>query len=172
MMRKRPGLSASLPRAAALAAALGAQAAAAQAACPIELAVYSEAGTGAGIDFRPGTTAAVTNSFRMVLDRGVVLDGVVMWSQEPARPVGMLMRDCPEGDVTGEELAACTVWEGVIYAVDARGEVGLLPAQGTDAPRTLILADLGRALRLSSVADAAGPPSAPGDVFALSGCQE
>jgi NAD(P)-dependent dehydrogenase (short-subunit alcohol dehydrogenase family) len=30
----------------------------------------------------------------------------------------MVMHNCPEGDVTGEEIAACTVWEGVIYTLD------------------------------------------------------
>ena len=165
-------LPANAVRVAALAVALGGQTLPALAACPIELAVYEDPETGAGIDFRPGGNATVSNAFRMVLDEGVVLDGFVMWSEEPARPVGMLTHDCPEGDATGEELAACTVWDGVVYAVDAEGRAGLLPGEGEDAPQTLILADLGRAPRLSAILDAAGVEAAPGDVFSLSGCQE
>ncbi|TIV65730.1 MAG: hypothetical protein E5V93_24280, partial [Mesorhizobium sp.] len=90
---------------------------AAQAACPIQLAVYGEAQSGAEIDFTSaGTSATIANAFRMILDNNVVLDGIAMWTEgSAARPHGSLMYKCPTGDVTGEELAACTVWEGVIY---------------------------------------------------------
>ena len=110
------------------------------AACPIELAVYGDLENTAGIDFRPTMdSATVTNSFRMVLDNGVVLDGIVQWSDGVARPNGMLMHKCPEGDVTGEELAACTVWQGVIYTSDDKGNIELLPAEGKTAPQKLDL---------------------------------
>lgn len=155
-----------------LAAALAGQTAPALAACPMELAVYREAGTGAMIDFHPGGNATVTNAFRLVLDRGVVLEGVVMWDADVPRPVGMLTHDCPEGDATGEELAACTVWHGVVYAVDGEGKVDLMPPERTDAPETLILADLGRAIVASPVGEKAGLTDAPWDAFALHGCQE
>ncbi|TIX04978.1 MAG: hypothetical protein E5V44_14205, partial [Mesorhizobium sp.] len=50
----------------------------AHAACPLELAVYGDAESEAGIDFRPTMdSATVTNSFKMLLDKGVVLDGIV-----------------------------------------------------------------------------------------------
>ncbi|TIV40741.1 MAG: hypothetical protein E5V99_02840, partial [Mesorhizobium sp.] len=98
---------------------------AAQAACPIQLAVYGEAQSGAEIDFTPaGSSATITNAFRMILDNNVVLDGIAMWTEgSAARPHGSLMYKCPTGDVTGEELAACTVWEGVIYSADEKGGV-------------------------------------------------
>ncbi|RVC65336.1 hypothetical protein EN759_22540, partial [Mesorhizobium sp. M00.F.Ca.ET.038.03.1.1] len=45
---------------------------AAQAACPIQLAVYGEAQSGAEIDFTPaGSSATITNAFRMILDNNV-----------------------------------------------------------------------------------------------------
>ncbi len=146
----------------------------AQAACPLELAVYGDEGGRAGLDFRPtGESAAVTNTFRMNLDAGIQLDGIVMWSEDMPRPYASLMHRCPEGDVTGEELAECTLWEGPVYAVDASGGAGPLPAENTPAPATLILPDLGPALWQSAVlgedADAA---RMPGDVFTLKGCQE
>ena len=149
-----------------LAAALAGQIVPALAACPVELAVYREAATGAMIDFRPGGNATVTNAFRLVLDRGVVLDGVVMWDAGVPRPLGMLTHDCPEGDATGAELAACTVWQGVVYSADGTGTVDLMPPERAHAPETLILADLGRAIA------AAGLAAAPWDAFALHGCQE
>src|SRR5882757_11527679 len=110
---------------------------AAHAACPIQLAVYGEARSGAEIDFTPtGTSATITNTFRMILDNNVVLDGIAMWTEGSAgRPHGSLMYKCPTGDVTGDELAACTLWEGVIYSADDKGNIALLPAEGADAPK-------------------------------------
>lgn len=145
----------------------------ANAACPIELSVYGDRDKAAEIDFRPTLqSATVTNSFKMVLDNDVVLDGVVMWSQEVARPNGMLMFQCPEGDVTGEELDACTVWQGVIYSVDEQGNIGLLPAERAEAPKKLIFSDLGHSLRTSAAYGLDGFSKVPWDVFEIKGCQE
>jgi hypothetical protein len=142
--------------------------------CPVEFAVYRDTQSDAEVNFAPsgGGNAVVINSFRMLLDNKLVLDGVVMWTEAPERPVGMLMHKCPEGDVTGEELAKCTVWQGVIYTSDSEGKIGLLPAEGQAAPETLIFADLGPSLRHSSAYGAGGLSSVPFDVFALKGCQE
>ena len=77
------------------------------AACPVELAVYGEVGGEAEVDFTPGSgNALVTNGFRMLLGNDVVLDGFVIWTEEAARPWGTLTYRCPEGDVTGDEIAA------------------------------------------------------------------
>lgn len=147
--------------------------AAAHAACPLALAVYGDAESDAGIDFRPTTDAVtVTNSFRMVLDKGVVLDGIVMWTSGVSRPHGSLMYKCPTGDVTGDELAACTVWQGVVYSADDKGNIALLAAEGTDAPQSLIFPDLGPSLQMSSAFGANGFSKLPWDVFLLKGCQE
>ena len=146
----------------------------AQAACPIQLAVYGEAQSGGEIDFTPtGTSATITNTFRMILDNNTVLDGIAMWTEgSAARPHGSLMYKCPTGDVTGEELAACTVWEGVIYSVDEKGTVGLLPAESLDAPKSLIFPDLGPSLEMSAAYGPGGFSKVPLDVFTLKGCQE
>lgn len=142
------------------------------AACPVELAVYGDRDDAAGIDFRPAADrAAVSNAFRMNLDNGVVLDGFVMWSEGVERPYGSLTYKCPEGDVTGEEIDACTIWQGVIYTADAEGGVGLLPRTG-DAPHTLLFPGLGPALRLSAAYGQGGFSKVPWDVFTLKGCQE
>jgi hypothetical protein len=142
-------------------------------ACRIELASYADMEGVAELEFAPTKDAAtVSNTFRVLLDNDVVLDGVVQWSDGVARPNGMLMHKCPEGDVTGEELAACTVWQGVIYTSDDLGAIELLPAEGVAAPRKLILPDLGPSLRLSAAYGAGGFSKTPWDVFALKGCQE
>ncbi|MDX8495698.1 hypothetical protein RFN29_29505 [Mesorhizobium sp. VK22B] len=157
-----------------LAAGVAHVAATAQAACPIQLAVYGEAKSGAEIDFTPtGPSATITNTFRMILDNNTVLDGIAMWTEGSAsRPHGSLMYRCPTGDVTGEELAACTVWEGVIYSADEKGTVGLLPAEGANAPKSLIFPDLGPSLEMSAAYGPAGFSKVPWDIFSLKGCQE
>jgi hypothetical protein len=142
------------------------------AACPIELAVYREAVTGAELNFRPGATGIVSNSFRLLASGDTVLDGIVMWTQAPARPLGMVTHKCPEGDLTGDEIAACTVWEGVVYSADASGAIALLPQEGKPAPQTLILADLARGIASSPAFEGGWTAKLPWDVFSLSGCQE
>ena len=141
-------------------------------ACQMPLAVYSEAGSGASVEFRSRDTLMVSNAFRMVLRNDVVLDGFVMWTDDPGRPHGALMHNCPEGDVTGDELAACTAWEGVIYAVGADGKIGTLPTESETSPPLLIFADLGPGIRFSTAYDMIGREGLPWDVFTLSGCQE
>ncbi|TPK39927.1 hypothetical protein FJ492_22120 [Mesorhizobium sp. B2-5-4] len=169
MMALLPGLA----RPVVLVTGILAAVANAYAACPTELAVYGDSQSGAEIDFTPtGTSATVTNRFRLVLDNNVVLNGIVMWTQDVSRPNGALMYKCPEGDVTGEELAACTLWNGVVYTSDDKGNIGLLPAEGVEAPKTLILPDLGPALRQSRAYGGSGFSKVPSDVFAMKGCQE
>jgi hypothetical protein len=143
------------------------------AACPIELSVYGDLENAAEINFTPTReSAAATNTFRMLLDNDTVLDGVVLWSEGVGRPNGILMHKCPEGDVTGDELAACTLWQGVIYTSDNQGNIELLPAEGAAAPEKLIFPDLGHSLRNSSAYGANGFSKVPWDVFAMKGCQE
>jgi hypothetical protein len=161
-----------MARAVAALGILAASAAPALAACPMELAIYGERDGVAEINFTPTTNkAVVTNTFRMLLD-DVVLDGIVMWTEAVSRPNGMLMYKCPEGDVTGAELAICTVWQGVIYTSDDKGNIELLPAEGADAPAKLIFPNLGHSLERSAAFGEDGFSKVPWDVFALKGCQE
>lgn len=144
----------------------------ASAACPVELATYAGQGGTMAIEFRPtSASVTVTNSFRFLAGERV-LDGIVMWTAGAARSWGIVMDGCPEGDLTGAEISECTLWEGVVYAIDADGKVGLLPSEGQPAPQTLILADLGPWLSQSEAWRAAGSLAEPWDVFTLSGCQE
>lgn len=145
---------------------------AAQAACPIERATYADMEGVARLEFKKTDGAAtVTNRFSMLLDNNVVLDGIVQWSDRVPRPNGQLGYKCPVGDATGEELARCTVWQGVIYTADEMGNVELLPAEGVEAPKKLIFPDLGYSLRMSSAYGANGFSQTPWDVFEQRGCQ-
>ncbi len=143
-------------------------------ACPQELAIYTDRDKAASLEFRPAPPEAAvrSSSFRVLFAQGdLAVDGIVLWTDEVPRPFGMLMHDCPEGDVTGEEIAACTVWQGVIYGASAEGGVGLLAKDGPAADR-LILPDFGPAVRHSTLYGAGGVSILPFDVFDLSGCQE
>lgn len=156
-----------------LASLVAGQATAALAACPIELATYADSDGLAELEFMPTKGAAtVSNTFKLLLGGDVVMDGIVQWTQEASRPYGMLMYKCPEGDVTGEEMDACTAWQGVVYTANESGTIGLLPAEGAEAPKTLVLSDLAASLRLSKAFGAGGFSKLPSDVFALKGCQE
>jgi hypothetical protein len=139
--------------------------------CLQEQAIYGDAGGAYELRFEPvGSASAVTsNHFKIkVAKTDLVLDGIVMQSGEPVRPNGMIMNNCPEGDVTGDEIAACTVWEGVIYSIAADGKVGALPEEGRQAAAQLLLPDFGPAVRNSSIWGKA--TVAPWDVLTLKGC--
>lgn len=140
--------------------------------CPIERSLYSNGEAGASIEFQPRGGAAVSNKLSMRLGENIRLDGVVMWSDDVPRPNGMLMYQCPEGDVTGDEIEACTVWRGVIYAVDDAGTAGLLPHEGTTAAGQLVFPDLAWSLWNAPALGAAAMAALVSDIFTLSGCQE
>ncbi|GAA4172817.1 hypothetical protein [Shinella granuli] len=146
--------------------------AASAAECRQDRALYADRDGGYELTFEPvGSDAAATSHhFKLkVLASGVVLDGVVM-PGEPTRSNGMVMHDCPEGDVTGEEIAACTIWEGVIYALDGAGDAGLLPEEGAAAAETLLLSGFGPSVRYSKLWDDGKARVAPWDVFRRKGC--
>ena len=159
-------------RAALVLAGLLAATAASAAECRQDRAIYADRDGGYELAFEPvGSNAAATSHhFKLkVLASGVVLDGVVM-PGEPARSNGMAMYNCPEGDVTGEEIAACTVWEGVIYVLDGAGDAALLPDEGAKAAESLLLAGFGPSLRYSTLWDQGKATAVPWDVFKRKGC--
>ena len=146
--------------------------AASAAECRQDRAVYADRDGGYELTFEPvGSNAAATSHhFKLkVLASDLVLDGIVM-PGDPERSNGMVMHNCPEGDVTGEEIAACTVWEGVIYTLDVAGDANLLPDQGAKAAETLLFAGFGPSLRYSTLWDEGKAKAVPQDVFKRKGC--
>ncbi|PWV98330.1 hypothetical protein DFR52_105313 [Hoeflea marina] len=146
-------------------------------ACPQALASYAQAGSGVllGFDGATAATDPMAHRFHVVVNgSGVRMDGVVMTVSDPVRPWGMVMHQCPEGDVTGAEIEACTVWEGEMRTVDASGGEAFLPLAGgsaAEAADLLRLSGFGAALARSPAwgGTASGPPT---DDFQLKGCQE
>ena len=146
--------------------------AASAAECRQDHAIYADRDGGYELTFEPvGSDAAATSHhFKLkILASGLVLDGIVM-PGDPARSNGMIMHNCPEGDVTGAEIAACTIWEGVIYTLDVAGDANLLPDQDAKAAKALLLAGFGPSLRYSTLWDQGKAKAVPQDVFKQKAC--
>ena len=86
------------------------------------------------------------------------------------RPNGILFHDCPEGDTTGEEIAKCTVWQGVIYA-GAGGKIDLLPPTGSPAASEILLPGLPLGLVESTAWGKGKATVVPWEVLSLKGCR-
>jgi hypothetical protein len=154
-----------------LAGVLAATAASA-AECRQDRAIYGDRDGGYELTFEPvGSNAAATSHhFKLkVLASGTVLDGIVM-PGDPARSNGMVMYNCPDGDVTGEEIAACTVWEGVIYALNGAADAADLPEESATAAGSVLLSGFGPSLRYSKLWDEGKASAVPWDLLKLKGC--
>jgi hypothetical protein len=165
-----------LPVAAVLCFALGSSA---QANCVQELATYKDAAAASELAFTPRKEGEVDSMLArftiMFPENNVVLDGIVMDAGEPFfRPLGMIMHNCPEGDATGDEIAACTVWQGIVYGVDEFGNVNYLAStnEGKEAAKTLLFPDLGAAVQMSTAFGAGKLSAPPKDDFKQSACLE
>ncbi|OCP38297.1 hypothetical protein [Ensifer sp. LC163] len=141
--------------------------------CSQARAIYGDRDGGYELRFEPvGSESAVTsNHFKIaVLKPGLLLDGVVMPSGEPERATGIVMHNCPTGDVTGEELRACTVWQGPVYSVDKAGAIAEIPEETAPAAHQILLPDFGPALRASSAWGKGKAETDSWDAFTLKGC--
>jgi hypothetical protein len=142
-------------------------------ACTQERAVYADDKGIYELTFQAvdPESSASSHSFKMTIkNTKLVLDGYVMSSEPVNRSNGFLFNNCPEGDITGDDIAACTVWQGVIYGHE-KGRIELLPEQGKTAADEVLLAGFGPALQASA---AWGPNKAtvvPWDVLVLKGCR-
>lgn len=138
--------------------------------CPVERAIYVETELSTKLRFVPASSenSPVTHRFTMVASKGEA-EGNVFYDLEIERPVSTILLNCPEGDVTGADLAACTVWKGIIYGVNqATGDVDLLPSEGEAAPDQLLLPGFGPAVAASSFGKALN--GMPWDVFSYKEC--
>lgn len=140
--------------------------------CPIEKAIYVEPEARAELRFArtDGENSPLSHRFALILG-GEHFNGHVMYDPEIERPVAMVLNNCPEGDVTGADIAACTVWRGIIYAGDGRkGGIGPLPSEGEAAAPAIVLPGFGPAWVASSVGKSTD--TTPWDVFSLEGCDQ
>ncbi|HEY0121988.1 MAG TPA: hypothetical protein VGC14_09530 [Rhizobium sp.] len=142
--------------------------------CVQEKAIYGDMDDAYELRFEPaGPAAAVSNKFKFtVRNTPIVADGVIMRSDDGPHANGAIMFNCPDGDVTGADLRACTVWQGMIYASDMKGDIGALPTEGAGAAARLFLPALGPSIRQSIIWGEGKATVAPWDVLTLKGCGE
>jgi hypothetical protein len=156
----------------ALSVAISLLATPALAACPQELAIYEDS-VGQSLTFSPppaqGQAAEHAFSIRI---NGQDLQGVVMWSEDPERPNGIVMDNCPQGDVTGEELEVCTVWQGVIYGLTKQATAPFLGKRGSPFAEALLLPDFSRSVQSHTFKNSMPSPPKAEDVFRMKACQE
>lgn len=136
-------------------------------------AIYTDRDAAYELRFVPlgSQSAAASNQFKMSIQHTtMVMDGFVMASEDPDRSNGMLLFRCPEGDATGEDLRACTIWQGAVYGTDAQGALANLPGEEAVAAERLLLAGLGPAIRESSIWGKDKATVAPWDVLTFKEC--
>ena len=142
--------------------------------CPQEKAVYQDLAGGYRLSFAAvdANAAATTHLFTLMETRGKArLDGVVLDTDAPVRSNAILMKDCPEGDVTGSDLAACTGFDGYVYGIAADGSAGNLPPSASPASRSILLAGLGPALAASPLGQKLRLGTPPADIFTFAECR-
>lgn len=142
--------------------------------CVQEKAVYVDMDNAYELRFEPmDSESAVSNRFKLaVRNTAVVADGIVMRTDDQLRADGKILFACPEGDVTGDDLRACTVWQGMVYASDLKGHIRALPAEGEIAAERLFLPALGPSIQKSSLWGKGKATVAPWDVLSLKGCNQ
>jgi hypothetical protein len=140
-------------------------------ACPQELSIYEDS-AGNSLTFSPPRPdMASEHEFTLRLGQ-TSLQGIVMWSKEPDRPNGIVMDQCPDGDVTGEELNACTVWQGVMYALTKEATAPFIGKRGTPNAEAILLPDFSRYAMEHKFKTALAGPVKADDVFKMKACQE
>lgn len=153
-------------------ALLGAiQPALADTACSFSHAIYGQDDSSTELWFEPRDPAAgdaESNAFTLRLaDFKQPLVGRVAWTDaDDERPVATLTLSCPEGAPPGD----CPLWQGTIYAVFGDGDVRLTPDERDEAPQSLILADLGPAIRAGNGKFGYRTDEPVWDVFNLRAC--
>jgi hypothetical protein len=141
--------------------------------CKQGSAVYTDRDGAYELRFSPlnSEAAAASNQFKIkVLKTSMVLDGYVMPSEDPDRSIGMVMFNCPGGDVTGDDLNACTIWQGMVYGIDAKGALDNLQPEAGAAAEKILLPGIGPAIRASSIWGAGKASVAPWDVLNFKEC--
>lgn len=148
------------------------------AACPMGLGEYAQAESDYILMIRnpaPWESTGMTSSvIELRMPDGTELWGEISGNMGTSRDEGRLYHGCERPSMDGpgstdEELEACRVWEGVVYALGDRS-ADYMPFSDEPTPDAVLLSDLGRQIRYG------GPVSSPGDepwdVFTLSGCLE
>jgi len=136
--------------------------------CPQALAAYSSQDQSVSVEF----SGAGDLSFAMLVE-GVDrrFEGYV-YPGEDDDVVAVVLDNCPDGDATGEEIEACTVWQGPMQRLEQDGSEGdFLLVNGPAAP-ALAFAGLVQSIS-ERMPDLLKDPSATEtEILTLSACME
>jgi hypothetical protein len=143
------------------------------AACQQDNARYLDPESGLELTFKPlQEDDRFLQSFTVSSAKSeVTLDSFITLMGEPLRPVAFVVNQCPDGDITGEELSACTVWQGVPYALFGDGSIGLLPESSAPAVTQILLPDFARSVMSHKIWDTFNSEE-PFEVFDFKDCGE
>jgi hypothetical protein len=142
--------------------------------CLQDHAIYGDRDNAYELAFQSGRSDAEVSTHRFslkVLQSQLVLDGYVMADEDSGGSAGLVFFNCPEGDVTGDDLRACTIWQGAVYGNNA-GTVGQLPDGGDVAADEILLPNLAASVQRSSVLAANVAPTEPWDILTFKGCEQ
>ncbi|MCY6383421.1 hypothetical protein [Hoeflea prorocentri] len=119
--------------------------------CPQVLAGYAANDDAVRLEFNGSDNM----SFRFLVAGEEPYDGFVFEAENEPGIAGVILDNCPDGDVTGVELDACTVWRGHMYGIDDNGGTVELGAADAPAVGQLHLKGLAEALtkRLPDLAE-------------------
>lgn len=118
-----------------------------------------------------GDNVQVMHEFTIGQEKAEIqLSGFVVADGEPLRPILIVMHQCPDGDVTGQELDACTVWKGVPYGRFSDGNIGLLPLADDIAVTQILLPDFTRTVMANPVWEDIKTVNEPFEVFDFKDC--
>lgn len=137
--------------------------------CPQALAAYSTADERVAIDF----SGAPDLSFWLLVE-GLEgrFEGYTYPAEGDAGTEGVVLDNCPDGDATGEEIAACTVWQGQVQAIATDETAGNLPLSGGPAAGSLRLVGLAAALNERLPDLFTDPSDDASQILTLSACME
>lgn len=145
--------------------------------CAVEHATYVERQNGYELRFRPAqpweTGGSVESVFELARG-GETAWGYIASNMGTSRPVGSLFLGCArpgpdDGAISEEAIEACRIWTNVVYAL-GNGAAEMMPSAKEDAPRSVLLADLGRKVRYSDMV--MNPGEEPWDVFDFKACSQ
>ena len=138
-------------------------------ACPQALGGYGALDQQVLLEFNGDTDLG----FRLIVGQGSrSLQGFVYPGEADEDMQAVVLDNCPDGDVTGAELDACTIWRGAIQATNTEGEIKPMPGADQPAAGFLQLQGLSAALVASEDYSDAGLPAGGFETFTLLACQE
>lgn len=140
--------------------------------CKQQSARYIDPESGLIFSFKPSNeNSAFLQEFSLGSEKSdVTLDGFITLQGEPLRPVAYAIHQCPDGDVTGEELAKCTIWQGVLYGRYSDGDIGLLPDNDQLPVTQILLPDFARSVMSKPIWNEMNIDQEPFEVFDLLDC--